>query len=127
MNITITENLSANISLSPEEAQSFIDKCHKPWHERSMNYFSAIGEKMAVLMSERKALPIFILAGNERQARDYARKYKLHKYDYVDNPRRLLGYLEFELHYVGTWIKRRDLMDVSSVLIGRNVKAVYGN
>jgi hypothetical protein len=73
MNITITEDLGANISLSPEETQSFIDKCHKPWYENSIKYFSAIGKKMESLMSERKALPIFILVGNERQARDYAR------------------------------------------------------
>jgi hypothetical protein len=66
---------------------------------------------------------IFIIAGNVRQAVEYATRCGLirSEWRYVEGPSSLRGYSVGELRRVGTWHQRRDYAEVMDMARERRI------
>ena len=125
MKITISKDFGATIDLTPQETTQLTSNCY--WYKSSEKFFRGLGEKLSKEIDKKKAVPIFILAGNLTQARDYAKKRKIKIWSYIGHGQTycLRGYKDMKLHYVGNWHERCDLVGMGCILSGMNVKAVY--
>lgn len=72
-------------------------------------------EKMNQLNRTNK---IYIVAGNFRQANEWAREARIppSKFVYVENVSRLRGVSDPVVAYVGTWRDRKDLPEIAQAL-----------
>lgn len=123
MKITISKDFGATIDLTPQETSQLILDRHLP--NTCARRLRSLGERLHSAVEGKKRLPVFIFAGRAEQAKHYARKHKISKYTYVDELHRLRGLKAIELHYVGSWHERCDLVGMGYILSRINVKAVY--
>lgn len=123
MKITISKDFGATIDLTPQETSQLILDRNLP--NTCARRLCSLGEKLRLAIEEKKRLPVFIFAGKVEEAKHYARKHKISKYTYVDELYRLRGFEAIELHYVGSWQERRDLVEMGYILSGVKIKSVY--
>lgn len=67
---------------------------------------------------------IAIVAGNAKEAKDFARSNKIENWFYVSRPHRLLGF-RGRVERVGSYLNRKDIDEIE-LLVGQSTIACFG-
>lgn len=127
MKITIEANNDLILRFSEKERENLLFKLLNSGYETSRYYLNCLANKIRKAEKEKSALPIFILAANLQQAKNYAKRNNISKWEHLSNSDRVRGYKKIVLHFVGSWEERSDLGEIFDVLRAVEVESVYEN
>lgn len=125
MKINYHKDGSLDLAFSPKETKKFLDRCLLSNTHRSIRFFYSLYfeiEETLPIEQPEKALPIFILAGNKKQATAYIKKNKIRNPIVIQHTNQLFGQRKIEIHYVGNWYERSDLVGMGCILRGSGSK-----